>query len=180
MYAPYDCLIHPEWLLTVPSLAMFSMVKESPEFIPLLVYLHAPPTFSFPSSQADYWTQALVDYYPEQLKNGVSAFSALTVCHANCELQVPSGLLTQIRIVLSRCSRISFPGSPAQTSFRNPRYDPVPNSCFGLELNILLTDRGCYRRPPSQSWTPWYRFRPRCCDRSCSPAKRLDVALGSQ
>ncbi|KAF9642838.1 hypothetical protein BDM02DRAFT_3192600 [Thelephora ganbajun] len=50
---------------------VFSKVKNSPEFIPLLVYLHPPPTHSLTSSQADYWIQSLVDYYPEAMKDDV-------------------------------------------------------------------------------------------------------------
>lgn len=47
------------------------MVKKSPQFIPLLVYLLPMPVYALTPAQADYWTKSLVDYYPEDLRAGV-------------------------------------------------------------------------------------------------------------
>ena len=57
--------------LTISSLVTFSRVRKSPEFIPLLAYLLPRPARPFVPSQTDFWTQSLVDYYPEGLKNGM-------------------------------------------------------------------------------------------------------------
>ncbi|KAF9777831.1 hypothetical protein BJ322DRAFT_1114760 [Thelephora terrestris] len=67
--------------------SIFSRVKISPEFIPLLVYLHPPPTYSLTASQADYWTQSLVDYYPEASKHDV--LKALAVDPARTVSLIP-------------------------------------------------------------------------------------------
>ena len=80
---------------------MFSRVKDSPEFIPLLVYLHPPPTQPLVSSQADFWTQSLIDFYPNGLKNGMFFPPIFCTPRAEYELQRFSRPSLRIRNVLS-------------------------------------------------------------------------------
>ncbi|KAF9647381.1 hypothetical protein BDM02DRAFT_3129801 [Thelephora ganbajun] len=81
-----------------PSLRqyIFSRVKDAPDFIPLLVYLHLPPTHHLTHSQADYWTQSLVSYYPESLKDDVLKALAID----------PDRIIPLIPYILSRISRL--------------------------------------------------------------------------
>ena len=87
MYPPSVSRFAFESALTIVDPAIFSQVKKSPKFIPLLVYLHPPPTQPLVPSQADYWTQSLIDFYPKGLKNGTIFLpSIFRILRAECEL----------------------------------------------------------------------------------------------
>ena len=116
---------------------VFFRAKLSPSFIPLLVYLHPPPTYSLTSSQADYWVQSLVAYYPEELKEGTLVFTPPYFQRANRTLQVSWMLFLWTQIVSSLSSRTSFQNYPSRELFPISRY-----------VHILFT------RPHSLTATP--------------------------
>jgi len=97
--------------------SVFARVKESPKFIPLLVYLHPPPVDRPTDSQADILVNLLIDHYPEDLIEDVFEAVAMN----------PDRVIPMIPLILERITTLeaapkpqSPHGAPLQSSLATP------------------------------------------------------------